>query len=290
MLHDALREARTNARHARQQRCRCRIDVDADRVDAILDHRIERARQMAFAEIVLILADADRLGIDLDELGERILQPPRDRHRPADGDVELRQFLRGKGGRRINRCAGFGDHDLGHLQVRQPLHEFGGELVGLARGGAVTDRDEIDAMGDRKLAEHRQRLVPAPLRFMRKHRGGVQDLAGRIDHGHLDAGAIPGIEPHRHPRAGRRREQEVAQVRGEHADGFRFGLRPKPQPQIDIEMDLNLGAPRPAHGLRQPGITRAALLGDIEALHDFQLVGVENAWLRSLALPAGSGD
>jgi hypothetical protein len=32
---------------------------------------------------VLVLADADRLRIDLDQLGQRVLQPPRDRHRAA---------------------------------------------------------------------------------------------------------------------------------------------------------------------------------------------------------------
>jgi hypothetical protein len=40
-----------------------------------------------FAEIVLVLADADRLGIDLDQLGERILKPPGDRGRSAQRHV-----------------------------------------------------------------------------------------------------------------------------------------------------------------------------------------------------------
>ena len=66
----------TEARHARQQRHRGGVDVDADRIDAILDHRIERARELCLRRVVLILADADGLGIDLDEFGQRILQPP----------------------------------------------------------------------------------------------------------------------------------------------------------------------------------------------------------------------
>ena len=87
------------------------------RVHAILDHRIERAGEFGFAEVVLILADADRLRIDLDQFGERILQPPRDRHRAAQRDVEVRQFFGRKGGGRIDRCAGLRHHDLRHLQV-----------------------------------------------------------------------------------------------------------------------------------------------------------------------------
>ena len=44
---DALRRAlRDQAGHARQQRRRRGVQVDADRVHAVLDHRVERARQL----------------------------------------------------------------------------------------------------------------------------------------------------------------------------------------------------------------------------------------------------
>ena len=111
-----------------------------------------------FADVVLILADADRLRIDLHQLGQRILQPPRDRHRAAQGHVELRQLLGREGRGRIDRSAGLRHDDLRHLQVRQPLHQLGGELVGLARRGAVADRDEIDAV------RHRQHRRASPAR------------------------------------------------------------------------------------------------------------------------------
>ena len=42
----------------------------------------ERA-SAALVDVVLVLADADRLRLDLDQLGQRVLQPPRDRHRAA---------------------------------------------------------------------------------------------------------------------------------------------------------------------------------------------------------------
>ena len=42
---DRLRQRLADARDARQQRGRGGVDVDADRVDAILDHRVERARR-----------------------------------------------------------------------------------------------------------------------------------------------------------------------------------------------------------------------------------------------------
>ena len=57
-------------------------------------------------------------------------------------------------------------------------------------------------------------------------RGGSQHFAGRIDDGNLDAGAVGGIKPHGDTRSGWCREQQVAQVRGEHAHGFRLCRRP----------------------------------------------------------------
>ncbi len=233
---------------------------------------------------MLVLPDPDRLRVDLDQFGERILQAARDRDRAADGDVEVGQFARGKGGGRIDRRAGLGDHDLGHLALGQPLHQLGGELVGLARRRAVADRNQLDAVFDRKLAEHRERLVPAPLWLMRKDRRVRHHLAGGVDHRDLDAGAITRIEPHGGARAGRRREQEVAQVRREHADRLGLGRGPQPHPQIDVEMDLDLGAPGPAHRLRQPFVALASLVGDRKAVHDPQLVEAGHADRRRLGL------
>ena len=65
--------------------------------------------------VVLVLADADRLGVDLHQLGQRVLQPARDRHRAAQRHVQVGQLLRGVGRGRVDRGAGLGDHDLGQL-------------------------------------------------------------------------------------------------------------------------------------------------------------------------------
>ena len=50
---------------------------------AVLDHRVQGAFQLAAGDVVLVLADADGLRVDLDELGQRVLQPPRDGYRAA---------------------------------------------------------------------------------------------------------------------------------------------------------------------------------------------------------------
>ena len=83
-----------------------------------------------FAEIVLILAHADRLRINLDQLGERILKPPGDRDRSAQGHVEPRQFLRAKGRSGVDRSPGLRDDDLGQLKLGVQPNERGTEPVG----------------------------------------------------------------------------------------------------------------------------------------------------------------
>jgi hypothetical protein len=42
-----------------------------------------RLRQLALIDVVLVLPHTDRLRVDLDQFGQRILQPARDRHRAA---------------------------------------------------------------------------------------------------------------------------------------------------------------------------------------------------------------
>jgi hypothetical protein len=93
---NAVRQSFADAGDSRQQGRGRRVDVNPHGVDAILDHRIDRPRKFVFAEIVLILADADRLRINLDQLSQRVLKPPGDRDRSAQGHVQPRQLLRGK--------------------------------------------------------------------------------------------------------------------------------------------------------------------------------------------------
>ncbi len=56
------------------------VDLDAHGVDRRDDHVVQTAPQKLLIHIVLILPDADSLGIDLDQFGKRIHKTP------ADGD------------------------------------------------------------------------------------------------------------------------------------------------------------------------------------------------------------
>ncbi len=208
---------------------------------------------------MLVLADADRLRIDLDQFGQRILQAARDRHRAAQRHVQVGQFARGEFGRRIHRGAGFRHDDLGQLQFGLLLDQVLRQLVGLARGGAVADRDQRHIVLGRQLAQRVQRAIPVVARLVRVDRGGVDHLAGGVDHRHLHAGAQARVEAHRGARAGRRGQQQGLQVAREHVDRLELGLFAQGAHQFGFEVHEAFHAPGPARRVEQPLVGRAAL-------------------------------
>ena len=100
--------------------------------------------QAGLRDVVLVLADADALGIDLHQLGQRILQPARDRDGAADGDVQVGELLARDVAGAVDAGARLADHHHRHveLEVAQRLAHEG---LGLAPGGAVADGDGADA-------------------------------------------------------------------------------------------------------------------------------------------------
>src|SRR5438034_10407136 len=90
MGHDVPGHRRGESRHVAEQLFRGRVHVDADVIHATLYRLLQLPLQQPLIDVVLVLAHADRLRIDLHELRERILKPASDAHRSADGDVEVR--------------------------------------------------------------------------------------------------------------------------------------------------------------------------------------------------------
>ena len=91
--HHRLGHRLAQARHTGQQRHAGGVEVHAHAVDAILDHGVQAARQLALVHIVLVLAHADGLGVDLHQLGQRVLQAPRNAGRATQADVHVGHFL-----------------------------------------------------------------------------------------------------------------------------------------------------------------------------------------------------
>src|SRR6185295_11901127 len=58
---DLLRERRADAGDAREERRARGVELDADLVDAALDDLLELALEQALEDVVLVLADTDRL-------------------------------------------------------------------------------------------------------------------------------------------------------------------------------------------------------------------------------------
>ena len=91
--HDAGRDRSRKSGHARQQGCRSGVQIDADRVHAVFDHRVEHPGQLALVDIMLVLTDTDAFRIDLHQLGQRILQAARDRDGAAQSDIHIGQLF-----------------------------------------------------------------------------------------------------------------------------------------------------------------------------------------------------
>ena len=259
-----------------RKRRRCGIDVGAHRVDAVLDDRVELPGELQLADIVLILADADRAGLDADQLGERILQPPRDRYGAAQRHVEVGKLSGTELRRRVDRRASL-RHDRSYeRQFRMPGKEIAHELVGFSRGGAVADRDELHVVCGTQRRERSKRAVPVVSRLMRIDGGRIEQFSGPVDNRHLDARADAGVQTHRDALACGRGEQQIVEVPTEDANRFRFGSFAKPLLDVELDMHHQLEFPGPAHGLDEPGVGRPSLVLDADARGD-ALQGVVGA-------------
>ena len=211
------------ARHAREQRRRRGVDVDADRVHAVLDDGVERARQLALVDVVLVLADADRLRLDLHQFGQRILQAARDRHRAAQRHVEVGEFLRGEFGRRVDRRAGFATRrsscslSSGCLrdQIAAPACRFRATPCRCRSRSARRLCLRADAR-ERARASRPSRCAARADRSWRC-RSPCRCASTTAT---LHAGAHARIEAHHARWAGGRGQQQVLQIAREHADRF----------------------------------------------------------------------
>ena len=143
--HDVLGHARRDARNVSQQARARGVDVDAHAVDDVLHHVAQGARELGLVKVVLVLAHADGLGRNLDELCQRVLQAAAQAHGATHGDVQVGILLAGELGGGVHRRAGLVDDG-----VSQPRRLLGDELrddfLGLAAGGAVADDDGVDAV------------------------------------------------------------------------------------------------------------------------------------------------
>ena len=177
----------TNTSDMREQgRAGC-VDIHTDAVDHAFDHAVKGMRERGLIDIMLIHAHANGLGIDLDQLSERILRAAGNGYRAADGDIEIGEFGARERLCGIYRSARFVDDKI--FCSRCILREFSGELFSFARSSAVADSDERDVMAVDHILQGVDRTLPIVLRFMRIDCARVEEFASGVYHSDFAAGA-----------------------------------------------------------------------------------------------------
>ena len=140
---------------------------------------------------MLILSDTDRLRVNLDQLRQRILQPPRDGNRTAQRNVKLRKFLPGKPARGINRSARLTDNHIGN--AGRFLDQLGHKSLAFAGGGSVSNGNDRYPVLFNQLFEHRLSLRSFFLRRRGIDHRRIQHLSGCVHHRDLTAGPVSGV-------------------------------------------------------------------------------------------------
>src|ERR1700722_16403005 len=101
-LDDLLRHAFVDTGHIAQQRPGGGVQVYANAVDAAFNYRLQGFMQMALIHVMLILANAYGLRVQLHQLGKRVLQTARDGDGSAHGQIEIGKLLARNFGGGIN--------------------------------------------------------------------------------------------------------------------------------------------------------------------------------------------
>ena len=191
--HDVFGNARRDARYVSQQTCARGVYVDAHAVDDVFHHVTQGTRKFGLVKVVLVLAYADGLGRNLDELCQRVLQAAAQAHGATYGDIQVGILLACELGGGVHRCAGLVDDG-----VSQPRSLLGDELrddfLGLAAGGAVADDDGVDAVLLDEASELALGAGDVVARLGGVDHAVVEQLAGLVHDGGFAAGAVARIE------------------------------------------------------------------------------------------------
>ena len=180
------------------------------------------ARKLGLVKVVLVLANADGLGRNLDELCQRVLQAAAQAHGATHGDVQVGIFLAGELGGGVHRRAGFVNDGVAKAG-RLLGNELRDDFLGLAAGGAVADDDGVDAVLLDEAGELALGAGDVVARLGGVDHAVVEQFAGLVHDGDLAAGAVARIErEHAGAAHGACREQAL-KVLGKDVDGLGLG-------------------------------------------------------------------
>ena len=210
-----------DARHIAQQVGAGGVEVNAHPVHAGDDGVVQFLAEQPLVHVVLVLPDAERLGIDLHQFGERVHEPAADRDGAAHRDVLVGKLLARHLGRGIDGSTVFTDGvHLHRLRKAHPADEF----LRLAGRRPVADGDHLHAVRFHHVRQAHDRLHLLVLRRMREEDLVVQQAAALVQADDLAAVAETGVDGHRPFLADRRGKQELGQVLTEDGDRFQVCL------------------------------------------------------------------
>ena len=181
---------------------------------------------------MLVLAHADRLGVDLHQLGEWILKAPRNGDRAAQGDVESWQLIARQLAGRIHRRARLVHHDdLWRIGERSRLQCLSDTRFRLARGRPIADRDKLRAGRGHESHERCRETIG----LVQHPHVGVEHRARARDGRDLHAGPESRVETDDDALARRSRKQQLLEVAAEDGDRLLVGARLQLEPQLDLD-------------------------------------------------------
>ena len=166
---------------------------------------------------MLILTYANGLGIDFDQLRQRVLQPARDGNRAAQGNVKLREFFCGELGGGIDGRTRFADDHIGDLAVNG-FEQFCRENFRLLGGGSIADGDDLHTVLFNQAAESNLRLLLLRFAVRDIDDPRIQHATRCIHNGDFAARPVAGVQSQSHLAFHGRLEQQLAKVGGKNLD------------------------------------------------------------------------
>src|SRR5699024_8797528 len=118
-------------------------------VNRVFDYPVEGAREGSLVHIVLILPYTNSLGVNFDQLCQWILKASRNGYGTTQRYIHVWELIGSYLRSRIVRGPRFRSHHGSRTvaaRVRQQLSHLNVQLVRLARGSSVANRQKLNAM------------------------------------------------------------------------------------------------------------------------------------------------
>src|SRR3712207_2679978 len=240
--------------------------------------------QLCLVHIVLVLAHPNALGVDLNQLGQWVHEPPSYRNSTPHGHILVGKFLTGNRRRRVDRRT-----ILAHYIGRNVL-DLSQDVGRFAPGGAITHSDGLGIV----MPSYGRKLIKSVtfgLIANGKHDRVIKQIALRIEANHLTSRANTGIYPHHSLLSERCGQKKLAQVFGKYPDsllvsGFLSGVG---KLRFDRRLYQSFVAIVDRFAHKSPARAHAMHITALDTVGTFLLFHVDTYPQYALALPTAHG-